>query len=110
MPGGGAAGIHGQHGSMLRFGNQATDQFFEGGGFEAGQFRFGFARHPFGEGATDGDRRRAAASFVADFGDAASFEADRESHDVAAGGIHDLHGHRGRRKLADVAGILEVID
>src|SRR5262249_30166608 len=74
------------------------------------EFRARFSSHPLRERGTRRDGRRAAARFVARFGGPVALEAHRQPQNIATHGIRDFDRDRGRRQVADVARILEMIE
>lgn len=73
--------------------------------------RFGqeAAADRFGKGTAAGDRRSAAKSRKGAFGDPAAFEAELQDHVVAPAWSPGNANRVGRLKVADVAGVVEVI-
>ena len=93
---------------MLRRRRQATHRLVHDGRLKG--LRPRLSPHPFRKGRACRNGCRAAAHGVAHFHRQAGFEPRREPQDVAASGIGGFHRHRGRRQLADVARVAEVLD
>jgi 8-oxo-dGTP diphosphatase len=95
---------------VLGLGDQAADGGFYGCCIQRGKLGARFPEHPFGERGAAGDGRRTAANFVANLGNTAVFEARRQSQNIAASRIGDLHRDGGRSELAHIARIFEMIE
>ena len=95
---------------MLRSRLQAAESLIDGFRGERLQFRACLADHPFGKGRARGDRRRAAADLKTRLDHLSVFKERGQAQQVSAGRIAHIHDDRGRRELADVAGIAEMFE
>jgi mutator protein MutT len=102
--------VHAQYGGVLRLGDQAADGGFDDRCVQPGELGARFPEHPLGERGAAGNGRRAAADFVANLRHAAVFKARRQTQDIAASRIRDLHRDGGRSQLAHIARIFEMIE
>ena len=81
---------------MARAGGHASEFLVYDSGAKRGNFGNRSALQPFGEHGSGGDRRGAAANLVPGLGDPPVFKSGAQAQDVAARGILDFNGERGR--------------
>ncbi len=106
----GMDGVDTQRGCMFRFVGETTDRRFEIVPGDMREFGAATAVEQFSERRSGGDGCRTAPNLVGALGDGARFHPDREAEDIAADRIRDFYRNGGRRKLANVARVLEVVD
>ncbi len=95
---------------MLGFGDQSAYRFLQIGPFHGPQLGAGASHHPFGRRAAGGDRRRAAAGFVANLSDAVCLESHRQPHDVAASRVAHFNDDGRWSEFTHMTGILKMIE